>query len=422
MQIHVVKQGDSLYKLSQVYGVSASSISSINGIAQNEPLIIGQTLLIPTKNQYTVKAGDTLWSISQKFDVSYKALQKANPTLNVQSLQPGTVIKLPERKKDKITVNGYLEPHQGLNPRFQEAAPALTYLAIFSYHVDAKGDLTPPEQTGLLEAVQATNVGPLMTITNIKGAQFDKDVGTAVLTNQNIQEHLISEVLSILKDKKYAGLNIDFEFLGKELREDYNQFLRKVTKALHDAGFIVCTSLAPKTSGTQSGAWYESHDYPAQGKIVDFVILMTYEWGWSGGPPMPVSPITQVKRVVNYALSVMPANKIVMSIPLYGYDWTLPYEQGGKFAKALNPIQAVQLARKHNVSIQYDEKEEAPSFKYTDNQGRSHIVWFEDLRTMDAMFEFVKEKNLRGISFWNLAFRYPPIWPMLQDYFDIRKD
>lgn len=421
MQIHVVQKGDTLFNLSKKYGVSVNKIASLNELNQNEALVVGQTLLIPTANNYTVKSGDTLWSIAQKFNVSYQALLKANPNLSGQTLNPGMVVKLPSRPKEEIIVNGYLEPQPGVTPRFREAADALTYLAVFSYHVDEQGDIIPPKQTDLLSAVQATNVGPLMTITNIKGDQFSKDVGMAILTNKDRQDKLISEVLTVLKKNKFAGLNIDFEFLGKELKDEYNQFLRKVTKKLHDEGYVVCTSLAPKVSGTQTGAWYESHDYAAHGKIVDFVILMTYEWGWSGGPPMPVSPITQVKRVVDYALSVMPASKIVMSIPLYGYDWTLPYEAGGKFAKALNPLQAVELARKYNAEIQYDDKEQAPFFRYVDNSGNKHIVWFEDLRTMDAMFELVKKDNLKGISFWNLAFRFPQVWPMIQDYFKVIK-
>ena len=74
---------------------------------------------------------------------------------------------------------------------------------------------------------------------------------------------------------------------------------------------------------------YEGHDYPAHGRMMDFIFFMTYEWGWSGGPPMAVSPLNQVRRVLDYAISVVPRDKIMMGIPLYGYDSTLPYVPGG---------------------------------------------------------------------------------------------
>lgn len=123
---------------------------------------------------------------------------------------------------------------------------------------------------------------------------------------------------------------------------------------------MISTALAPKTSADQPGQWYEAHDFKAHGEIVDFVVLMTYEWGYSGGPPMAVSPIGPVREVIEYALTEMPANKIMMGQNLYGYDWTLPYEPGGEYAKALSPNRAVALAYERNVPIQYDQEAQAP--------------------------------------------------------------
>ncbi|MFE5278570.1 spore gernimation protein, partial [Bacillus cereus] len=102
------------------------------------------------------------------------------------------------------------------------------------------------------------------------------------------------------------------------------------------------TALAPKTSAEQEGAWYEAHDYRAHGEIVDFVVIMTYEWGYSGGPAMAVSPIGPVRDVIEYALTEMPASKIMMGQNLYGYDWTLPFVQGS-IARAVSPQQAIEL-------------------------------------------------------------------------------
>src|SRR5690625_7625896 len=114
------------------------------------------------------------------------------------------------------------------------------------------------------------------------------------------------------------------------------------------------TALAPKASAKQEGAWYEAHDYAAHGEIADFVVLMTYEWGYSGGPPMPVSPINEVRKVVQYALTEIPADKILLGQNLYGYDWTLPFVAGGENARALRDRKSVTLAREQHAAIQYD--------------------------------------------------------------------
>lgn len=422
MQVHVVSRGDSIQTLAQTYGVTRQAILNVNKLQNPNNLVIGETILIPTQNQYIVRQGDSLYSIAKKLNISYQSLAKANPSLGSHPLNIGEKITLPTKAKDTIITNGYIEPNvPKAVEHVQEAAPGLTYLTVFSYHADANGNLKAPDDQAILAAIKQTNVQPIMAITNLLEGQFSKELGTKILTSKSVQDKLITNVLAVVRAKGFKGVNVDFEYLGSNLRQPYNKFIKRLADRLHQEGYIIASSLAPKTSGEQVGAWYESHDYQFHGKVCDFVVLMTYEWGWSGGPPMAVSPITQVEKVIDYARSVMPERRIVMSVPLYGYDWTLPYEKGGKFALALRERQAVATAAKYNTEIQYDEKEEAPYFRYKDSEDKDHIVYFEDLRTMQAMFALCDRLNLHGISFWNLAFQYPAVWPYIRDYFNIKK-
>jgi spore germination protein len=180
------------------------------------------------------------------------------------------------------------------------------------------------------------------------------------------------------------------------------------------------TALAPKTSATQQGKWYEAHDYRAHGQIADFVVIMTYEWGYSGGPAMAVSPIDQVRRVLEYALTEMPPNKILMGQNLYGYDWTLPFVQGS-VARAVSPQQAIELAAANNVPIQYDTKAQAPFFRYTADDGKQHEVWFEDARSIQAKFNLIKELGIRGMSYWKLGLAFPQNWLLIVENFNVVK-
>ncbi len=148
---------------------------------------------------------------------------------------------------------------------------------------------------------------------------------------------------------------------------------------------------------------------------------MTYEWGYSGGPPLAVSPIGPVTEVVDYALTEMPAEKIMLGQNLYGYDWTLPFIPGGEYARALSPQQAISVARENNVAIQYSEQSQAPFFFYTDTDGAEHEVWFEDGRSIQAKFDLIKRYRLRGISYWKLGLSFPQNWLLLDDQFEIRK-
>ena len=86
---HVVKN-DTVWDLSQKYGVSIQSIEQLNKINTNTHLIReGQTLTIPTTgktaaktatktSQVTVKAGDTLWALAQKYGTTVEKLRQLN--------------------------------------------------------------------------------------------------------------------------------------------------------------------------------------------------------------------------------------------------------------------------------------------------------------------------------------------------------
>src|SRR5699024_5478206 len=186
-------------------------------------------------------------------------------------------------------------------------------------------------------------------------------------------------------------------------------------------GLFMSTALAPKTSATQTGTLYEAHDYAAHGEWTDFVVLMTYEWGYSGSPPMAVSPIDQVRQVVDYALTEIPAEKILVGQNLYGYDWTLPYEPGGEPAQAISPQRAIRIAREANVAIEFDSPAQAPYFTYYDTDGGEHEVWVEDAHSIHAKFDLIKELVLLGISYWKLGLAFPQNWLLLRDNFDIKK-
>jgi spore germination protein len=217
-----------------------------------------------------------------------------------------------------------------------------------------------------------------------------------------------------------AYLNIDFEYVYPEDRENYNQFLRKVVERLHPEGYSVSTAIAPKIKADQAGLLYEAHDYSAHGEIVDFVVIMTYEWGWAGGSPWAIAPINEVRRVLDYAVTAIPREKIVMGVPLYGRDWKIPWVKG-TYAKTVSPRGAVNLAAKYDVAIQYNEAYQSPFFRYTDESGQQHEVWFEDARSMQAKYNTVKEYNLRGLSYWVLGPSFPQNWPLLAANFTIKK-
>ncbi|WP_164215638.1 glycoside hydrolase family 18 protein [Virgibacillus sp. YIM 98842] len=427
MQIHVVQQGETIFQIANTYDISGQIIIDANELETPDQLVVGQALVIPITGQYYfVQPGDSLFSIGQTFGISYEELAQIN-AIPVNNILPiGLRLYIPPREKRAIQSNAYIEPigesvSETLENAAAKAAPYLTFLAIFSYRVNRDGTLTPPPLNGLVETANANDTALMLVVTNLEEGAFSEELGHIILTVQAVQNTLLDQIVNIAQETGYRDVHFDFEFLPAEDREAYNEFLRKAKDRLSQAGLLMSTAVAPKTSAEQTGQWYEAHDYAAHGEIADFVVLMTYEWGYTFGPPMAVSPINEVRRVVEYALTEMPAEKIILGQNLYGYDWTLPFVEGGPGAQAVSPQQAIAIARDNNAQIQYDETAQAPFFTYTDAEGNEHEVWFEDARSIQAKFDLIKELNLRGIAYWKLGLAFPQNWLLLQDNFDITK-
>ena len=135
---------------------------------------------------------------------------------------------------------------------------------------------------------------------------------------------------------------------------------------------------------------------------------------------MAVAPINKVREVVDYALTEIPAEKILLGMPNYGYDWPLPYERGVTVAPSIGNAQAVEIAIANSAEIQFDELAQSPFFRYV-NQGVEHEVWFEDVRSIEAKFMLVKEYGLRGVGYWQLMRLFRANWYLLTEEFLVEK-
>ncbi|MBC8081291.1 MAG: glycoside hydrolase family 18 protein [Gorillibacterium sp.] len=427
MQIHVVQAGQSLYGIANAYGIPANRITEANQLSAPNQLVVGQALVIPiTGMYYWVKAGDSLYTVAQRFGISVNTLAEVNQWPLNRPLQVGTRLYIPPRPKRNAEINAYIEPRgeevsQSLRNAAAEAAPNLTYLAPFSFQVQRDGSLEAPPLDNLPSIAGRNRVTLMMVVTNLQNAQFSSELGRIILNDQAVQNRLLENIISQAKRLGFRDIHFDFEFLRPEDREAYNAFLRKAADRIHREGFLLSTALAPKTSATQTGPWYTAHDYKVHGQVADFVIIMTYEWGYSGGPAQAVSPIGPVRQVLEYAITEIPAAKIMMGQNLYGYDWTLPFVAGGAYARALSPQAAIDLARNERVAIQYDYRVQAPHFNYRDEAGKEHKVWFEDARSIQAKFNLIKELGLRGISYWKLGLPFPQNWLLIQENFNVVK-
>lgn len=426
MQIHVVQNGQSLYGIAQAYGINYQEIAQANELPDPSRIVVGQALVIPITGSYHwVQPGQSLYVIAQMYGLTVNELATINRLSPSQNLRVGQRLYIPARPKKTAESLLYVEPRTPVTEvmidEVRQRVDALTYLAMFSYEAQRDGSLKAPSIDDIPNIASAAGAANALVVSNLENFAFNADLAHVLFTDQAAQNRLFGNLIQVANEIGYKDIHFDFELLHPEDRELYNSFLRNARDRFHQAGFTISTALAPMTSDVRTGI-YGAHDYRAHGEIVDFVSLMTYEWGYTYSDPQAVSPIGPVRNVVEYAVSQIPSDKIFLGQNLYGYDWSTPYpSQGGSAARAISPQQAILIATDREVDIEYDYVAQAPNFEYTDDTGVRHVVWFEDARSIQAKFDLIKQFNLRGIMYWKLGLAFPQNWLLLEDNFAIRK-
>jgi spore germination protein len=208
----------------------------------------------------------------------------------------------------------------------------------------------------------------------------------------------------------YAGVDLDFEGLHAADRQAFSTFVTDLAAALHARGKILSVAVFAKTTDTGYGGQNVAQDYAAIGRAADQVRLMAYDYHWNTSPPGPIAPVGWVRDVLAYAKTQIPLSKIILGIPLYGYDWV------GNKASDLTWQQAVQLAEAHGAVVHHDPASQSPWFSYTDSAGRAHQVWFEDPQSSAAKFAVAKEEGVGGVFLWMYGDEAPGTWSVLHRY------
>ena len=407
MQIYVVKPGDTLYSIGRTLSLAPGFLARYNGLQEPYRLAVGQSLLaLYPEKAVTVRAGDTLSSIAASAGTDVLSLFRMNPNLSGSDrIYPGQVLvtQLEQNRTRSAFVAGYAYPY------VQESVlrgilPFTGALMPFTYGFTPEGALVPMDDERLLALAEDYGVRPFLHLSTLTAAgTFSAAQAAVVLRSEALQRTLAEAALQKDAGKGLSGawtwtLNI---WAGSWRRRTRSSSTRPARACLRPYGLPLIAALAPKTSADQPGTLYEGHDYAAVASACDAVLLMTYEWGYTYGPPMAVAPIGAVRRVVEFALTQMEPGKILLGFPNYAYDWTLPFTAGATRAQSIGNEAAPLLAAQYGAEIQFDEQAQTPYFTYQDEAGQPHEVWFEDARSALAKFGLLTEYGLLGLGYWN---------------------
>lgn len=280
---------------------------------------------------------------------------------------------------------------------------SLDTVATFQYSVDANGNLKEDVDTSAMQKLaREKGIKVLALIHNISpGGNFNRGIAQSILSSKEMRGRFINNVLRLLKEKGYAGVNLDLENVDPWDRENLSSLLKEMSAVLAPEGYLTTISVPAETEDNPRHGWSGAFDYAAIGRYADAVMIMTYDEHYVSGWPGPVASIGWVEDVVRYAASVIPPSKIRLGMATYGYDWP----EGAAGGRSLATVDAQARAARYGAKIQWDDQAQVPYFRYN---GR--IVYFENADSASHKFELVTRYGLGGIAIWRLGYEEPAFW------------
>lgn len=278
-------------------------------------------------------------------------------------------------------------------------------IAAHSPLVDGQGNITYDYiSTDQVRLANENKITPYVLI----GNNFSGATAKTLLESPKNRANFIENLLSLMKKFNYKGVNIDLEGVYSSNRNDYTKLIKEVYLALSPLGYTVSASVPAKTVDNPKNSWNGAFDYAAISKYLDKLILMAYDEHWSGGAAGPVASIGWVEDVLSYTVSVVPKDKIYLGLAAYGYDWS---ESGSK-SYGINGC--YNTAEKYNANVVFDSKSKTPFFKYKDDKGVSHTVWFENAQSISYKLNLVNKFDISGVAIWRVGLENRAYMDMLE--------
>ena len=330
-------------------------------------------------------------------------------TASLRSIaSPGTPVTLKSRKEGEpaFLVYGW-HPYWASDTAFLHYDySVLTHIAYFSCEVDTETgsyttlrgwDITP-----VIDYAHQQGVKVMLTVTN-----FGSDRNIALLTDTVKQRHLINTLIYQLKMRNGDGVNFDFESVPASMKANMVSFCRRAVRGIKAELPQAEISLA-----TPAVNWSDAWDLNALADICDYLIMMGYNYYWSGSTTAgPVAPLRgenyNITRSIqeDYLDAGVPASRLLLGMPWYGYDWPVSssFRKAGTTGTGSSRTYIATIPMVNANGKAFDNDTGVPWMSYQ-NDTRWRQMWFEDSLSLLLKTDFAKKKNLAGVGIWALSY------------------
>ena len=246
------------------------------------------------------------------------------------------------------------------------------------------------------EIIKASGVPVVAVISNFSGTDFDGRSLHRIFSDPVKKERLIQDIIRIVRQNHFAGVNIDFEELKEDNDETLVSFMKELYDRMHAQHLIVTQDVSPFNS-----------DYALKelSKYNDYIFLMAYDEHNSGSQPGPISSQKYIEAAIEEAEKQVDAQKLVLAIAGYGYDWPK-----GATGTDVSYSEALSIASESEGKVVFDTGTFNLSYKYNDDNDIEHTVFFTDAATNFNTMRFATEYGVAGVALWRLGEEDSRLW------------
>ena len=347
-------------------------------------------------------------------------------------------------------VLGYYVPYDPTSwASLQAQAQSIDVVAVQWVTIDACGQLTSDDDRTLKQFAQSQGIAVLPSLLTYSGW-----LNSRLLTDPETTTRALDQIVEYVVAEGYDGFDLDLEAVRADDRAAYTDFVKRLAQALHARGKRLALAVPPKMTDTTSG-FAGAFDYAALGQHADLVTVMGYEWhgAWSG--PGPIAPYDSVEKVVAFAASQMPPEKLVLALAFYGWDWNTT--SGG--SRYIGHPEAAALAERYNSPLSIAPDSRSATFRYRAPAGeqppavarptaldheivsrrpppcpitdpapgptptprpspppdamQDHEVWLEEHESAVARLELAERYGVGGVAMWRLGHEEARVWSAL---------
>ncbi|MBP0724398.1 glycosyltransferase [Bacillus sp. RG28] len=296
----------------------------------------------------------------------------------------------------KETYAFYVNWDENSTSSFEKNVRSITNLIPEWYHLKPNFTFSNEIDPSIVRYANKHHVKLLPLINNFSNGAFDtKEIHNLLNSPIDTQMKFINNLEKSIKTNNFAGVNIDFEAIPEGDKEKLTQFMSLLSNVFHQ-NHLKVTQDVPSDD--------KAFDYKALSKSDDRVIVMMYDEHYSGGPAGPIASNNWFKTTLSNL--DIPADKLIVSVGNYGYDWTVGSKDP---ADPLTFSDVIQLVKDSHVKIQWNGQSGNPYIIYKD-KGETHIVWFLDGVTFYNQLQTSMYENAKGIALWRLGAEDPSIW------------